>query len=199
VEDSSAGTTCLRVEITRTVNVVDEAPLTLDVDPVEPGARASEGSPPPAAPQPPLVEWTNAKVAWVVVATVVVGVLTGLVVFRTDPDLELLEAREQLRDRDETIAELQGLVAVLEAELARVSPDAIERARLEQELAARRAELDQRQAAIEAREQELEGLWTIPRFEIPDADAIGRFLDRLSSFFNDAVGGEDALEGATAP
>jgi hypothetical protein len=175
-------------------------PRVIDVDPVRPGQDDPPGAAAPGgAPLPPPagIEWTPTRVAWVVVAAAVVGMLLGQILFRPDPDLQLLDAQEELRERDETIAELQGRVAVLEAELRQASPDALERARLEEEMARREAQVAQREAAVTQREEEIKGLWTLPRISIPDVEAVERFFGRLSNWFSQLVGGDSTVDDAT--
>ena len=170
---------------------MDDAP-TLDVDPVDESAN-DEHSRQRRTAHPRSksgIEWTDARVAWVVVAAVVVGILAGVGLFRDDPDQVVLDLQEQLRQRDRSIAEMGGRIALLESELNRISPGAVERARREQELA-------EREAAVARRERELEGLWTVPKPRIPED--VGQFFGRLTEGFDQEAGGEDPLDRATRP
>lgn len=126
----------------------------------------------------------------------------GAKLIQKDPDLQLAEARATIEAQDQAIAERDGRIALLEAQLARIGGDGL--ARLERALAERETVLDAREqqladraAAVAQREEAVSGRIALPRIELPTLEEVRAFSARVSDWVGSTVGADNALDSAT--
>lgn len=133
-----------------------------------------------------------------IIVALLIGLLAGFFMFSEDPDAALIEARRDIQARDRLIAQLTNQVERLQSELNQRSPGAAELVQREVTLDQREQALREREAAVSARERELEGRWTLPRIDLPSAQDVVTFFNRLSDWVARTFNADESLEDATS-